>query len=65
MVRQNNNVQNLVIEDGVEIISAHAFENCKQLKILMIPESVKTIGNLAFSICGRNIFWCLDDGILI
>ena len=66
-------ILNIVIENGVEEISAHAFEDCKRLEQVTFPASVKTVGDFAFTICycgdkrvngGRNVFWSLNDGIL-
>ncbi|MBE8953585.1 MAG: leucine-rich repeat protein [Quinella sp. 1Q7] len=66
-------ILNIVIADGVEEISAHAFEDCKRLEQVTFPASVKTVGDFAFTICycgsrlvngGRNVFWSLNDGIL-
>lgn len=68
------NIQKIIIEDGVEKISANAFIDCKRLELLTIPASVKTIGNLAFTACycgnrlengGRNVFWSLNEEILM
>ena len=67
-------IQNIVIEEGVEKISANAFLDCRRLELLTIPASVKNIGDCAFTACycgnrlengGRNVFWCLEDGVLI
>ncbi|MBR4642987.1 MAG: leucine-rich repeat domain-containing protein [Selenomonadaceae bacterium] len=69
-----DNIQKIVIEEGVEKISANAFIDCRRLELLTIPASVKTIGDTAFTACycgnrlengGRNVFWCLEDGVLI
>ena len=69
-----NTVQRIVIEDGVKTISANAFSNILRLEHVIIPVSVKTIGDLAFtfSYCGnsevnggKNVIWSLDNGTLI
>lgn len=66
-------IQHIVIEAGVEKISANAFAECKRLELLTIPASVKTIGDGAFAFCycgnravngGKNVLWSLDDRIL-
>jgi len=66
-------IQHIVIEAGVEKISANAFSECKRLELLTIPASVKTIGDCAFTFCycgnrdvngGKNVIWSLDDGVL-
>lgn len=67
-------IQKIIVEEGVEKISANAFIDCKRLELLTIPASVKTIGDMAFTACfcgnrfvdgGRNVFWCVEDGVLI
>ena len=63
-------IQKIVIEEGVEKISANAFIECTHLELLTIPASVKTIGDLAFRFCycgvnnGKNVLWSLADGVL-
>lgn len=68
-----NEIQRIIIEEGVEKISARAFEECRRLELLTIPASVKTIGDMAFSFCycgnrlangGKNVYWTLEDGVL-
>ena len=68
-----NAIQHIVIEEGVEKISANAFSECTRLELLTIPASVKTIGDFAFKFCycgnrdvngGKNVIWSLDDGVL-
>ena len=67
-------IQRIVIGDGVQKISAHAFSDCSRLEELVIPASIKTIGDLAFTISycgertinnGKNVFWSLDNGTLL
>ena len=69
-----NNIQKIIIEDGVQKISANAFSNCLHLEHLIIPASVKTIGDFAFTISycgertinnGKNVIWSLDNGVLL
>ena len=66
-------IQKIIVEEGIEKISANAFSECNRLKQLTISASVKTIGDFAFAFCycgdkkfngGKNIFWSLDEGIL-
>lgn len=69
-VRSVDAIQEIVIEAGVEKISANAFSECKRLELLTIPASVKTIGECAFRFCycgvnnGKNVLWSLEDGVL-
>ena len=67
-------VQKVFIDDGVKIISAHAFDNCPNLAEIELPTSVTDIGDLAFNFAfcgnrtvsdGKNIYWCLENGILV
>ena len=67
-------IQRIVIEEGVEKISERAFIECHRLEHLIIPASVKTIGDFAFAFCycgdrringGKNVIWSLDNGILM
>lgn len=67
-------IQKIIVEEGVEKISANAFIDCKRLELLTIPASVKTIGDMAFTACfcgnrfengSRNVFWCVEDGVLV
>lgn len=67
-----HDIQRIVVGDGVEKIAAQAFEECKRLELVTLPASVKTIGDMAFSVsfCGsingiKNVFWCLEDGVLV
>lgn len=43
--------EDLVIPEGVEVIDPYVFCNCKTLKRLVLPDSLKTIGKSAFYNC--------------
>ena len=67
-------IQKVFIDDGVKIISAHAFDNCPNLAEIELPASITDIGDLAFNFAfcgnrtvndGKNIYWCLENGILV
>ena len=69
-----NVIQKIIIEEGLQKISANAFSNCLKLEHLTIPASVTTIGDFAFTISycgertingGKNVIWSLDDGVLM
>ena len=73
-VRSVDAIQEIVIAEGVEKISAEALSECKRLELLTIPASVKTIGDGAFTFCycgdrsvngGKNVIWSLADGVLM
>ena len=49
-------IKEVIINDGVTHIGAHAFEDCFSLKKITIPESVVSIGESAFDCC-----YYLDD----
>lgn len=46
-----NDIENVVIEDGVTAITDCAFYGCGNLKSIDIPESVNRIGSFAFAEC--------------
>jgi hypothetical protein len=53
------NIDTLVLNNGLEYIGSYAFYNCDSLKYVEIPYSVKTVGNYAFQNCrGLNtVLW--------
>ena len=60
--------------EGIIEIPAKAFIDFSNVEEITLPTSVKDIGDFAFknSFCGnpqsnsgRNVFWCLEDGILV
>lgn len=67
-------IKKIVIVNGVEKIVAHAFADCSNVSEIVLPESVTSIDDCAFSISfcgnnsvnyGKNLFWCLEEGILV
>lgn len=67
-------IKKIVIVNGVEKIVAHAFADCSNVSEIVLPESVTSIGDCAFSISfcgnnavndGKNVIWCLEDGVLV
>lgn len=48
MAFRNNDIENLVIENGIQIIGIQAFWNC-EIQNLIIPESVVSIGSACFA----------------
>lgn len=72
--KKRHDIFKIVIEEGVEKISANAFNECIRLEELILPLSVKTIGDFAFTFCycgdkkyngGKNVIWSLEDGVLL
>ena len=51
----NTKIEWAKIPDGVTAIESNAFEDCKNLKSIVIPDSVKTIGRAAFWNCSDNL----------
>ena len=49
--KENNNIESIVIPEGVEKIGNNAFENCTSLKTVYIPASVTEIDATAFRGC--------------
>jgi hypothetical protein len=49
--RECNDLESVIIPDGVETIEAKVFFNCTHLVSVTIPESVATIGKFAFCSC--------------
>jgi|GEM_PF-3191799 len=48
-----NQVQSVIIEDGIKEIGDRAFLECKSLKTIKIPKSVTIIGKEAFGSCSK------------
>ena len=49
--RQYQNVEHVVIENGITSIAHHAFKDLQALKTIVIPNSVTRIGEYAFERC--------------
>ncbi|MCR5652613.1 MAG: leucine-rich repeat domain-containing protein [Ruminococcus sp.] len=50
----SENLETLIIEDGIEKIGAYAFNNCPSLNSVTIPASVNYIGPRAFSLIDKH-----------
>ena len=46
--KKNNKIKKVIIKDGITSISAHAFEDCKNLKYIKLPKTIKRIGCKSF-----------------
>ena len=49
--RENNDVNNVVVPEGIESISSSALSMCRNLERVILPESLLTIGASAFHGC--------------
>ena len=47
-VEDCNDITEIIIEDGVQEIKAHAFVNCNNLKYIELPKSLKSIGYFVY-----------------
>ncbi len=56
-------IENVVINDGVTTVGIGAFELCVNVKSITIPESVTTIGGWAFSNCDHVAKLVIPEGI--
>ncbi|MBR1639273.1 MAG: leucine-rich repeat domain-containing protein [Treponema sp.] len=55
-------LEEVIFEDGCNLIPPHAFANCKNIKTVSIPSSMKKFGALGFYGCG-NLSDLQIDGI--
>lgn len=53
--KYHGNGGDVVIPDGVTVISVQAFYGCESLTDITIPDSVVNIGEGAFEGCGKSI----------
>ena len=49
----NDNLQNVVFEDGITAIPDSILRNCNSFKVIRIPKTVTEIGGSAFADCGK------------
>lgn len=47
-----NHIKKVVFSEGITSIGASAFENCKNLKEIVLPKSLQSIESRAFAMCG-------------
>lgn len=53
LFKENNNIREVIIEDGVTSIGTALFYGCPELQSVTIPESVTVIKNDAFGYCRK------------
>lgn len=57
-------LQEVILPDGLEKICSEAFYACRNLTVINIPSSLRTIENNAFAFCSSLVFEDLDLGML-
>lgn len=63
LLKAASNLEDYSIKNGTIIICDNAFSQCKDLKSVIIPDSVTTIGDFAFYNCGRLTFAALPKSV--
>lgn len=58
-----NNLEKVVIEDGVESVGNYAFYCCEKITSVSIPNSVKNINDYAFYSCTNLTSITIPDGV--
>ena len=61
----NENIESVVIQDGVTRIAARAFEGCTNLRAVTLPSTLQTLGQSAFRDCLRLESIDIPEGIKI
>ena len=59
----NLNIKTLIVEDGVQIISSGAFQDCTTLTSVALPPSLTTLESRAFKYCISLISVKLSEGL--
>lgn len=60
---RNEDLESVVISEGVETIESSAFRNCVKLKSITIPNTLKTIGFCAFGGCIELLSVVIPDSV--
>ena len=60
----NENLVEVTLQEGLEVIGAMAFDNCSEITHLEIPASVKAIGRDAFAGCSNVEYLVLPSKTL-
>ena len=58
-----NEIEKVVIEEGVKSVGAYAFRNCAELTSVTLPAGVQTIGEAAFNDCAALTSVTLPEGV--
>ena len=60
----NDEIQAVVVEDGVTRIGDWMFHYCRNLKHITLPRSLRSIGNWTFAECGSLETLTIPDGVV-
>ena len=60
---ERNDIQNIIIREGITSIGSSAFAGCQSLNQVSLPASLTSVGNFAFSGC-QNLSLFIFDGTL-
>lgn len=59
----NNNIKQVIINEGITEVGANAFQGCSNLKEVKLPESLKTLNGYSFGICGQLTEIYIPSGV--
>lgn len=59
----NNNIKQVVINEGITEVGANAFQGCSNLKKVQLPESLKTLNGYSFGICEQLTEIYIPSGV--
>ena len=60
--KNKTNIENLIIDEGIESIGTYAFQGCTSLKKIWLPASLTSIGQYAFDGCKNITHICSEIG---
>ncbi|MDE6251995.1 MAG: leucine-rich repeat protein [Lachnospiraceae bacterium] len=61
LFKDNINIKNVIIEEGYTTIESEAFANCISMDRVVIPSTIASIADDAFSGCGDTVLVCTDN----
>ncbi len=64
MWRGNENVKEIVIENGITRIGDNVFDYCTEVESITIPDSVTSIGTFAFNNCSKLESITIPDSVI-
>lgn len=59
----NNNIKQVIINEGITEVGANAFQGCSNLKEVQLPESLKTLNGYSFGICNQLTEIYIPSGV--